>query len=69
VEIVVALVIALIMALAKRAAMRRPESPRATFLKVRLRTDYATDMHARCQSCDMRAFRGVSKDAQSFGDR
>jgi hypothetical protein len=55
-------VIALVMALAKLAAARRPESLVATFVKVGLRTDSATGMHARRRrACEMRVFRGVGK--------
>jgi hypothetical protein len=61
VALVVALVMALVMALARLAAIRRPQSPPATFINVRLRADYATDMHTRGYSCDMRAFRGAGK--------
>lgn len=50
-----ALVIALVMALAKLAAIKRPESLLTTFVKVRLRTN-TTGMHARRHSCDMPAF-------------
>jgi len=62
-DLVVALVVALVMALvlARLAAIRRPQSPPATFINVRLRADYATDMHTRGYSCDMRAFRGAGK--------
>ena len=45
-ELVVALVTALVMALAKLAAIRRPESLLATFINVCLRTDYAMDVRA-----------------------
>jgi hypothetical protein len=45
-ELVVALVTALVMALAKLAAIRRPESLLAAFIKVCLRTDCAMDMRA-----------------------
>jgi hypothetical protein len=59
--LVVAFVIAPVMALAKLAAARRPESLLATFVKVGLRTDSATGMHARRRGCEMRVFRGVGK--------
>jgi hypothetical protein len=38
-----------------------PESPLATFANVYLRTDDATDMHARRHGCEMRALRGIRK--------
>jgi hypothetical protein len=69
-ELVVALVMALVMALTKLAAIRRPESLPATFIKVRLRTDYATNIHAGRHSCDMRAFQGARKTPNpSVNDR
>jgi hypothetical protein len=60
-ELVVAFVIAVVIALAKLAAARRPESLVATFVKVGLRTDSATGMHARRHAREMRVFRGVGK--------
>jgi hypothetical protein len=60
-ELVVAFVIALVMALAKLAAARRPESLLATFVKIGLRTDSATGRHALRRACEMRVFRGVGK--------
>ena len=59
------LVVAFVMALAKLAAIRRPESPLATFVNVRLRTN-ATDMRTRRQSCDM-TFRGARKAPNPSG--
>ncbi len=60
-ELVVAFVIALVMALAKPAAARGPESLLATFVKVGLRTDSKTGMHASRHACETRVFRGVGK--------
>ena len=60
-ELVVALVIAPVVVLAKLAAAKRQESAHATFVKVGIRTYSATGMHARRRAYEMREFRGVAK--------
>jgi hypothetical protein len=52
---------ALVTALAKIAAIRRPESLTATFIKICLRTDSAMGRDACRHSSDMRAFKGAGK--------